>query len=369
MSETFVIMAGGTGGHVFPGLAVARELSDSGYRVEWLGTQAGIESTLVPDAGYPLHFLPVSGVRGKGLAALLAAPLMIAKSIIASWKILSKIKPIGVLGFGGFAAGPGAVAARMMGCPLLLHEQNSVLGTTNKLLQYLAQRRMEGFPDTFSMRRQTFFTGNPIRREVAQLLQGEQTVTVAVEPAERPINVLIVGGSRGARALNQNAPKLLHDIAALSKVALTVRHQTGEAEQSATAESYASLAMAAQVDAFIDDMASAYHEADIVICRAGAMTVAELTAAGKPAIFVPYPFAIDDHQTENARWLADSGAAVLLPEGELASEALVERLAGIFSDADALQSMGDIARSLAAPDAALRVRDHCLQLCGESAHE
>lgn len=358
MSKTFVIMAGGTGGHVFPGLAVADELKAAGYQIEWLGTQAGIESRLVPDAGYTLHCLPVSGVRGLGLVTLLKAPLMITRSVYNAWKLLRKLRPVAVMGFGGFAAGPGAVAARLLGKPLILHEQNSVLGTTNRLLQYVASRRLEGFPDTFTRRRNTYLTGNPVRADIAAMAAGKQHSNTG------ELNILIVGGSRGARALNENLPLLLKKASKNTAVPLNVCHQSGEQELATTRERYEALdcEMQFEVCAFLDNMAERYSWADIVVCRAGAMTVAELTAAGKPALLVPFPYAIDDHQTENARWLSDQSAGVLVPQNELQDENTVARLAELLESSEKREAMAECARQLAILDSARRVAQHCTEL-------
>lgn len=358
MSKTFVIMAGGTGGHVFPGLAVADELRAAGYQVEWLGTEAGIESRLVPAAGYVLHYLPVSGVRGLGIVALLKAPLMIVRSVFNAWSLLRSLHPVAVMGFGGFVAGPGAVAARLLGKPLILHEQNSVLGTTNRLLQYIASRRLEGFPGTFARRRNTYLTGNPVRPDIAALNHEVS------HQSRGTCHILVIGGSRGARALNENVPSLVRQAASGSGSSIAVCHQSGEHELLSTRERYQALECGVQFEvcAFLDDMAERYRWADIVICRAGAMTVAELAAVGKPALLVPFPHAIDDHQTENARWLADQGAGILVPQTDLLSEATIQRLSALVSSPDKREEMGAQAKQLAIIDSAIRVAQHCAEL-------
>lgn len=358
MSKTFVIMAGGTGGHVFPGLAVADELKAAGYRIEWLGTQAGIESRLVPNAGYNLHCLPVSGVRGLGMVTLLKAPLMITRSVYNAWKLLRKLRPVAVMGFGGFAAGPGAVAAKLLGKPLILHEQNSVLGTTNRLLQYVASRRLEGFPDTFTRRRNTYLTGNPVRADIASVAANKQYSDTG------KLKILVVGGSRGARALNENLPELLNKASKASAASVNVCHQSGEQELASTRKRYEALDCDLQFEvcAFLDNMAERYSWADIVVCRAGAMTVAELTAAGKPSLLVPFPYAIDDHQTENARWLSDQSAGVLVPQTDLLNEATVVRLAELLASPEKRSAMAEAAKQLAILDSASRVAQHCTEL-------
>lgn len=351
-------MAGGTGGHVFPGLAVADALSAAGYQVEWLGTEAGIESRLVPDAGYTLHCLPVSGVRGLGVVTLLKAPLMIARSVYSAWALLRKLRPVAVMGFGGYAAGPGAVAAKLLGKPLILHEQNSVLGTTNGLLQYVASRRLEGFPNTFTRRRNTYLTGNPVRADIAAMAKQKQRTENGT------VHILVVGGSRGARALNENLPLLLKEASKNSSASVSVCHQSGEQELASTKARYETLGGGLQfeVRAFLDNMAERYCWADIVICRAGAMTVAELTAAGKPSLLIPFPYAIDDHQTENARWLADQSAGILVPQTELLSEATIGQLKELLASQEKRSAMAECAKKLAIVDSANRVVTHCTEL-------
>lgn len=358
MRETFVIMAGGTGGHVFPGLAVAEELTAAGYKVEWLGTEQGIEAKLVPGAGYQLHYLPVAGVRGKGLLTLLKAPFMIVSALISALRVLRQVQPVAVLGFGGFAAGPGAVAAKLLGKPLLLHEQNSVLGTTNAILQHIANRRLEGFPNTFAKRKGTYFTGNPVRRNITELLNQPRA---DAQPSQS-CQILVVGGSRGARALNEQVPALVARLNDQLSVPVTVWHQTGEAERDATLARYEALGIEARVDAFIEVMADSYQWADVVVCRAGAMTVAELTLAACASVLVPFPFAIDDHQTENARWLEKNKAALLVAQDELATDAGFDALRQLSSDRSQREQMANSAAALAVVDSAKQVFQHCHQL-------
>ncbi len=358
MSHTFVIMAGGTGGHVFPGIALGNRLRDAGYEVQWLGTRAGIESRLVPEQGFTLHCIPVSGVRGKGLRALLLAPWMIFRSLWAAARILRQVKPAVVIGMGGFASGPGALVARLMGKPLVLHEQNSVLGTTNKLLQHIASVRLEGFPQTFSRRRNTFYVGNPVRKEIAELSQHR----AAAEPAEPDsCRVLIVGGSRGARALNQLVPTILQHVTRKHSIELEIIHQSGDAEMQETQERYQANNLTAEVVAFIGDMAKAYQWADLVICRAGAMTVAELACAGVASVLVPFPYAIDDHQTENARWLERGGAGLLVPQTQLEEAETQERIATLLCGENKRSAMARAAAELAIHDSDQQVANHCRQ--------
>lgn len=348
-----MIMAGGTGGHVFPGLAVAEQLSARGWDIEWFGTAAGIESRLVPAAGYPLHLLGVNGIRGKGLATVLKAPFMLLQSVWQAMRLLRERKPSCVLGMGGFASGPGGLAARLQGIPVLVHEQNAVLGSTNKLLQYLATRRLEAFPNTFARRVSTYFTGNPVRFSACE----------ASKVAQDHRRVLIVGGSRGAQALNEHLPVLLGNIQRETGLVLKVLHQTGERDVAVVEQRYVEQGLTADVAAFVDDMAAAYADADLVICRAGAMTVAELAVAGRAALLVPYPHAIDDHQTSNALWLVDQGAAMLMPQHSLQQSMAQPQLSQLLNDPEKLAAMAAAAKKAAISDAAENVASHCMEVC------
>lgn len=351
-----LIMAGGTGGHVFPALAVADELSERGIAVSWLGTQQGLEARVVPEAGYPLETVRVSGLRGKGVLRLMLAPFMLAGAMFQALRIELRLRPRAVLGMGGFASGPGGVVAWLLRRPLLIHEQNSVAGTTNRLLAPLARRVMVAFPGALPAARQPVHTGNPVRGKIMSV----------PEPASRlagrtgPLRLLIVGGSLGARALNDAVPAAL--AALQTDDGIEVLHQTGRADHDRVAAAYADAGVGARVEPFIDDMAEAYAWADLVVCRSGALTVAELAVVGVAAVLVPFPHATDDHQTGNARFLADHGAAILLPQAELDAT----RLAGLLDDfarqRDVLLEMACRARELAMPDAARRVAELCLQL-------
>ncbi len=351
-------MAGGTGGHVFPGLAVAHALSQAGVEIHWLGTRRGIESRLVPAAGYALHFLSVEGVRGRGLLSWLKAPFLLLIALQQALRVLLKTRPGCVLGMGGFAAGPGAVAAKLLGLPLLLHEQNAVVGTTNRMLAPIANRRMEGFPNTFRRRRDTFYVGNPLRHElVADMASGE------IERCDAgALHIFVLGGSRGAAALNTTLPQLLATLRDRYDLQLEVQHQAGEVQCDAVEASYQALKMNARVSSFIDAMAAAYRWADLVICRAGAMTVAELAAAGKAAVLVPYPYAIDDHQTKNANWLVHEQAAYLIQQDDLLQEATLQQLGELMASREKLRAMGRNAAALAQREATERVAEHCLEL-------
>ena len=353
-----LIMAGGTGGHVFPALAVAAELSARGVAVAWLGTRRGLEARVVPAAGYPLETMRVSGLRGKGVLRLLLAPFML---IVALWQALLiqlRLRPCAVLGMGGFASGPGGVIAWLLRRPLLIHEQNSVAGMTNRWLLPFARTVMEAFPGSLPAKHHPVHTGNPVRAGITQL----------PAPAERfaarsgALRVLVIGGSLGARALNETVPAAVQQLAAGHS--LLVHHQTGKADEAAVQAAYAAQGVDARVEAFVEDMAAAYAWADVVICRSGALTVAELAVVGVASVLVPYPHATDDHQTGNARFLADAGAAILMPQSSLDADKLAGLLTDFSRQRDMLEEMAGRARELALPDAAHRVAALCLQAAG-----
>ena len=352
-----LIMAGGTGGHVFPGLAVAAELRQRQVPVVWLGTAAGVEAHLVPAAGIPLEELSVAGLRGKGLARLVAAPWMLLRACLQAGGILRRLRPRVVLGLGGFAAGPGGLMARLLGVPLCIHEQNAVAGLTNRLLAPLAGRVLEGFPGSFGPGRRAGTVGNPVRPEIAALPPPEQRMA----GRSGPLRVLVLGGSLGAQALNRAVPAALARLPGDCRI--EIRHQAGRGAKAEEARAaYAAAGVEAEVLEFVDDMAAAYGWADLVICRAGALTIAELAAAGVASVLVPYPHAVDDHQTRNARHLAAAGAAVLVPQDALDPGVLGERIAAWCRDRGALVGMARRARALATVDAAARVADACLAL-------
>jgi UDP-N-acetylglucosamine--N-acetylmuramyl-(pentapeptide) pyrophosphoryl-undecaprenol N-acetylglucosamine transferase len=353
-----LIMAGGTGGHVFPALAVAAELSARGIAVSWLGTRRGLESRVVPAAGYPFETLRVSGLRGKGVLRLLLAPFMLMTALLQALIIQLRLRPRAVLGMGGFAAGPGGVTAWLLRRPLLIHEQNSVAGLTNRWLAPLAQTVMEAFPGSLPARRHAIHTGNPVRAEITRLsLPSERFAARA-----GALRVLVIGGSLGARALNEVMPAVLGQLDAGQPVQL--HHQTGSADLDSVKSAYAALQADVRVDAFIDDMAAAYSWADVVICRSGALTVAELAVVGVASILVPFPHATDDHQTGNARFLADAGAAILLPQAVMNAEKLAGLLGDFWQQRNMLLEMACRAHELAMPDAARRVAEHCLRAAG-----
>lgn len=348
-----LIMAGGTGGHVIPALSLARGLAAEGVEVEWLGSPRGIENRLVPEAGIPLHRIAVAGLRGNGAVGWLLAPLNLTRAVWQAWRIIRAYDPRLVVGLGGFASGPGGLAAWLSGRPLVIHEQNAVAGLTNRALARLARRVYAAFPQAFPGRGEVI--GNPVRPEIAGL--GERPRR-AGDMAGRPLRLLVVGGSLGARALNDTLPGAL---AALPEGHRPeVRHQAGRDKDTATREAYRGQGVTAEVTAFIDDMAGAYDWADLVVCRAGALTVAELAAAAKPALFVPFPYAVDDHQTANARALVEGGAARLVPEQEMSAASLAEELTTLL-DPDTLATMAAQARACAHLDAVERLVAGCME--------
>lgn len=352
VAPVVLIMAGGTGGHVYPGLAVAERLRDAGIAVAWLGTADGIESRLVPAAGIVLHTIRVHGLRGTGWRRWLTAPFGIARAVWAALAVLRRVRPAAVLGFGGFASGPGGLAAWLSGRPLLVHEQNARPGLTNRLLARLARRVLEAFPNTFADARHVFHTGNPVRPAIAQ--------TPAFAEPEGPLRVLVLGGSQGALFLNQTVPAALSALG--TDRALQIRHQCGPAHLAVTAGAYSDAGGSADVVPFIDDMAQAYAWAHLVIARAGAMTVAELAAAGRPALLVPFPYAVDDHQAHNAMYLAEREAAVWVRQEQVDAHSLAERLGALIGDDTALARMAAAARAAARPDAGDLVVRHCQEV-------
>jgi UDP-N-acetylglucosamine--N-acetylmuramyl-(pentapeptide) pyrophosphoryl-undecaprenol N-acetylglucosamine transferase len=349
MSKHIIIMAGGTGGHVFPGLAVAKEMQERGWQVSWLGTQKGLESRVVPANGIDIDWLQVEGIRGKGVLSKLKAGARLIQACIQAGRVLQLRRPNVVLGMGGFVAGPGALMARLLGIPVVIHEQNRVPGTTNRLLVKLAaQRVLEAFPQSFTNVAGVVCSGNPLRKEII-VQPDKQSWNIH---SGRLLRVLVLGGSQGAKVLNDNVPEAL-----AGEGVLEIRHQTGIQMQTEVADRYRHLGLQAEVTAFIEDMAAAYQWADLIICRAGAMTVSEVAVSGLPAIFVPLLNAIDDHQTANARYLSDAGAALLLPQLELNAANLQK---AIQQAKAALAGMGQAAKDLARPDATKIVADICI---------
>jgi UDP-N-acetylglucosamine--N-acetylmuramyl-(pentapeptide) pyrophosphoryl-undecaprenol N-acetylglucosamine transferase len=357
-----MVMAGGTGGHVFPALATARVLQRRGYDIVWLGTRQGIEARLVPAAGIPVEWLSVGGLRGKGMATLLAAPFRLLLAISQAMRAIRKHQPGVVLGAGGFASGPGGIAAWLLGRPLVVHEQNAVAGLTNRVLARLARRVLEGFPNSFASGVRAERVGNPVRPEIVAIAPPERRYA----GREGAARLLVFGGSQGAARLNAVLPAAIGELPVALRPA--VLHQTGQHNFAETVQAYRSRGIEADVRPFIDDMASAYGWADLAVCRSGALTVAELAAAGLPAILVPFPAAVDDHQTRNAQYAVQAGAAQLLPEGDLTPISLAALLRPLLEAGRPLLSrMAVAARASAIIDADVRLADACLQAAGEAA--
>lgn len=353
MAANVLIMAGGTGGHVFPALACAREFQARGYNVHWLGTPRGIENELVPQAGLPLHLISVSGLRGKGPLALLKAPFSLVRALFQARRVVRKLRPVCVLGMGGYVTGPGGLAAKLAGVPLIIHEQNAVAGTANRSLVRFATRVCEAFPNTFSASAKRRTTGNPVREELFL-----ETPRPALQ--NRKPRLLILGGSLGAEPLNKLLPEALGDVPA--ELRPEVVHQAGKQHAEVTVDRYRAAGVQAHVAPFIQDMAGAYAWADLVVCRAGALTISELAAAGLPSMLVPLPHAIDDHQTRNADYLAREGAAFLLPQATTGAADLAERLTEVLMHPERLIYMASTARRLSKPDATRTVVDICLEV-------
>jgi UDP-N-acetylglucosamine--N-acetylmuramyl-(pentapeptide) pyrophosphoryl-undecaprenol N-acetylglucosamine transferase len=349
-----LIMAGGTGGHVFPALAVAHVLRDRGVAVVWLGVPGSMESRLVPANGFPIEWVRVGGIRGKGLKTWLLAPLRIIKAVAQAMGVLRRVRPRSVLGLGGYVSGPGGIAARLLRVPLLIHEQNAIAGMTNRWLARLATQVLEAFPGSFKPQVHARAIGNPVRADIAAVPAPEARFAGRGSPSR----LLVFGGSQGAQRLNSVVPQ------ALARVALEnrpqVRHQTGERGLAAARAAYAEARVEAEVLPFIDDMAAAYAWADLAVCRAGAMTIAELQAAGLGAIFVPLPVATDDHQTKNAEVMVRGGAARLIQERDLTPERLGQAISELVADRAQLLKMAEAARGSRVIDAAAQLADLCI---------
>ena len=320
-----LMMAAGTGGHVFPALAVSEELTQRGAVIHWLGTAAGMENALVEPTGYAFHPIAMQGLRGKGVARLLKMPLTLLSATMAAMKIIRSNQIDMVVGFGGYVTAPGGIAARMTGTPLIIHEQNAIAGMSNRYLAKMATKVLQAFEDTFANSQTSDkleTVGNPVRNAITGVAPPTSRYDVN---DSSPLRLLVVGGSLGAQVLNTNVPKAL----AMMDKAFEVRHQCGRHNEQATQAAYDSEDLSqhkTQVQPFINDMAAAYNWADMIVCRAGALTVTEIQNVGIPAIFVPLPHAVDDHQTANARALTDHGAAILLPQSELTPERLCAEL-------------------------------------------
>jgi UDP-N-acetylglucosamine--N-acetylmuramyl-(pentapeptide) pyrophosphoryl-undecaprenol N-acetylglucosamine transferase len=379
VTRSILIMAGGTGGHIFPALAVADILRGQGWQVTWLGAPNSMEADLVPKHGYQMAKVRFAGLRGKGLLRKLLLPFNLMVALWQSAGAMLRYRPDVVLGMGGYITFPSGLMAVLLRRPLVIHEQNSVAGLSNKVLARVASRVLTGFPDVLP---KALWCGNPVRRQITELAPPEQRYATRTGS----LNVLVVGGSLGARALNETVPQALAEMPCetrpneqarfplpnplplageganepLRKLSFNVLHQTGRAHYAAVKNSYEAAGIKADIQPFISDMATAYANADLVICRSGALTVAELAAAGVASILIPFPFAVDDHQTHNARFLSDRGAAVLLPQSELNADKLAQLLIGLGREK--LLEMAQKARSVAKNHAAEAVADVCKEL-------
>ncbi|MBK1716470.1 undecaprenyldiphospho-muramoylpentapeptide beta-N-acetylglucosaminyltransferase [Thiocystis violacea] len=361
MGPSLGVMAGGTGGHVFPALAVAEHLREQGARVFWIGTRQGMESRLVPEHGFEMEWIRIEGLRGKGVGPVLKAPFRLAGALWQAGGILRRRRPALVLGMGGFASGPGGLAARALGVPLLIHEQNFVPGLTNQWLARIANQVFEAFPGSFPVGRGAVATGNPVRREILDIPEPRERFSSRTGVPR----LLVLGGSLGAQALNETVPRALAAMPSAGRP--LVRHQAGERTIDTARAAYRQAGVEADVVPFIKDMAEAYAWADLVVCRSGALTVSELAAAGVGSILVPYPFAVDDHQVGNARYLSDVGAARLVIQRDLTSAGLMDSLTELLADRTRLLAMAEAARGRARPEAAARIAAVCLQLAAGGA--
>jgi UDP-N-acetylglucosamine--N-acetylmuramyl-(pentapeptide) pyrophosphoryl-undecaprenol N-acetylglucosamine transferase len=354
-SPGIVIMAGGTGGHVFPALAVADVLRARGHAVTWIGTRQGLEARVVPAAGIPMEWIDVGGVRGMGVGTMLKAPFVLSRALMQALAIFRRLNPDAALGMGGFASGPGGLAARLAGCPLVLHEQNAVPGITNRILSRMTRNVLEGFSGAFPPARHAEHVGNPVRAAIAALPAPE----LRFAKRKGPKRLLVIGGSQGAKPLNENLPAAIAQLSAKRRP--EVLHQTGAKDSEQVSARYKELGVEARVAPFIDDMAAAYAWADLAVCRSGALTIAELAAAGLGAVLVPFEAAVDDHQTRNAAYLVDEGAARLVAQRDATPAALAVQLEELLGDRDLLLEMARHARATARTDAAEKVAERCLK--------
>jgi len=372
-NKKILIMAGGTGGHVFPALSIAEYLQSKGVQVEWLGTRQGLEATVIPKTSIPLHYISVSGLRGSSLGRKLLAPFVLTAAVMQSLFKVMQVKPGCVLGMGGFVSGPGGLAAWLLRKKLLIHEQNAIAGLTNQLLFPLASTVMEAFPGAFARKKalssnsfmkgliktdSTIVVGNPVRQDIVDLPED-------VNSRNERLRILVIGGSLGAVAINRAVPAMLALMNAEERP--EIRHQCGsrnlEETRAVYEENGIALTDAISVQAFIDDMASAYQWADLIIARAGAMTVSEIAAAGLASILIPYPYAVDDHQTENAGYLLRAGAAEVIQQEDLTPDSLLAAVRKFSLDANYLEQASKQSRQAGSPDATETVANICLEVC------
>jgi len=363
--STLLVMAGGTGGHIFPGLAVADKLKSEGWNIHWLGTADRMESEIIPKHGYDISFINISGLRHKSLLTWLKLPFKLMNSLLQAFSVINKVKPDVVLGMGGYASAPGGLAAWLMRKPLIIHEQNAAAGLTNRLLSRIASKVCCAFPGAFKNNKPTVVVGNPLRASI-----GQKAVQSSSEySAKESHNILVVGGSLGAQILNETVPSSFVQLVKESSsetisLPFHIRHQTGKGKHSGVVKEYDQQGFTNNqvvVTEFIDNIASAYQWADVVICRAGALTVSELAMAATPAIFVPLPHAVDDHQVKNAQYLVSRGGAVLIKQPELTSDGLTKLLTELFSEPEKLKNMAQSAFAAANIEATANVANICQQ--------
>lgn len=350
-------MAGGTGGHVFPGLSVAHYLHNQGIEVHWLGTNQGLESHLVPDANLPLHCIQITGVRGKGWKYLLSAPLKVCKAILQAKHIIKDINPDVVIGMGGYVSGPGGIASWIQGYPLIIHEQNAIAGLTNKILARFAKKVLEGFPATFKPGTNIVTIGNPVRAEIENLPPPQNRF----DANRRSFHLLVLGGSLGAQALNDVVPRALAKLKEDERP--EVFHQTGDKHFEIAKNTYKTLGMQTKLVPFIKDMAQAYAWADVVLCRAGALTVSELCTVGLGAIFIPFPYAVDDHQTANANFMVKKNAALCIQQKNLTDNMLADIVRELSHSPQRRLAMADAAYQLRNVNVAEKIFKICKEIC------
>ena len=368
-NTSILIMAAGTGGHIFPALSIAQKLAAKGVRTEWLGTASGMENELLADTDIAIHTISVQGLRGKGIARKLMAPFMLARALVQSIFVISRVKPRCVLGMGGYVSGPGGIAAKLMGKRLLIHEQNAVAGATNKILAKFADRVFEAFPNTFAQNEKVIHTGNPLREEIVAIAKGKQgsgsaaSTSTSTSTSDAPLQILVLGGSQGAAAINAAIPEMLARWG--SDNPPKTYHQSGSTTFDETRKLYQFLSIEISNDnrlvPFIDDMASAYRWADLVVCRSGASTVCELAAVGLPSVLIPYPYHSDNQQKANAEWLSDNGAALLIQQADLTIDLLLKTLKDLDDVRSRLRTMAERASSIAVRDASERIATECLE--------
>jgi UDP-N-acetylglucosamine--N-acetylmuramyl-(pentapeptide) pyrophosphoryl-undecaprenol N-acetylglucosamine transferase len=354
LARSILIVAGGTGGHIYPALAVADHLKTHHVSAVWLGSEQGLETRIVPEAGIVLYKIAVSGLRGRGFWRWLMAPFALGLALVQALIAIMRIRPMLVLGMGGFASGPGGVAAWICRRPLVIHEQNAIPGLTNSVLSRIATKVLQGFPGSFPNERQAITVGNPIRESIVSVSSPDDRLHES-----DVFRILVIGGSRGAQALNLCVPRAIERMGVSN---LEIWHQAGAGNDAATHQAYGASTTSIRVSEFIDDMATAYSWANLVICRAGAITVGELAAVGVASILVPFPYAVDDHQSANASYLVDANAALLIAEGPQFEQRLADAMQKFYDGQHDFMDFARRARALAKPDAAALVAGQCMEL-------